>query len=176
MYFVGLSRKNTYFEIFWGSWVEKGESWSTKALLREVQRHPFKNLITHIDFWELSDTENQTFRVPLEVTGESPGVKNGGVLQMVVRDIPVVCMPSDIPKLIKVDSSMLEIGDSYRIKDIKLPEKVTLGTQENYAVISVVGRAKEEIEESVMEESEGESEQEEVKEEAIPQEEKKDGD
>ena len=72
---------------------------------------------------------------------------------MVVRDIPVTCLPSDIPSLIEVDSSKLDIGDSIRIKDLILPEKVSYGSDENYAVISIVGRVKEEVEESVSEES-----------------------
>tara|TARA_B100000676_G_C18011785_1_gene807132 strand:- start:842 stop:1540 length:699 start_codon:yes stop_codon:yes gene_type:complete len=131
----------------------KGESWSAKVLLREVQKHPYKHLITHLDFWEISDSEKQTFRVPVKVIGESPGVKSGGVLQMVVRDIPVTCLPSDIPTLIEVDSSKLNIGDSIRIQDLILPEKVSHSSDENYAVISIVGRVKEEVEESVSEES-----------------------
>jgi len=138
---------------------EKGESFSTQVLLREVQKHPYKHTITHLDFWELSSSEQKIFRVPIEVKGESPGVKSGGVLQMVVRDIPVVCLPSDIPTKIEVDSSNLEIGDSIRIQEVNLPEKVSHSTEENYAVISIVGRVKEE-EEEVVTEPETESEEE----------------
>ena len=95
--------------------------------------------------------------------GESPGVKNGGVLQMVVREIPVSCLPSDIPSFIEVNSSALEIGDSLRIQEVELPAKVSLSTDENYAVISIVGRAKEEEEIAATEEAEegeGESDRE----------------
>ncbi len=152
---------------------EKGESWSTKVMLREVQRHPYKQLITHLDFWELAENEKQIFRVPIKVTGESPGVKNGGVLQMVVRDIPVLCLPSDIPSIIEVDSSELEIGDSIRIQDVKLPEKSTHSTEENYAVISIVGRVKEEIEDTVVIDAEEESSDDENKEEVSSEEENK---
>ena len=76
---------------------------------------------------------------------------------MVVRDIPVYCLPADIPSLIELDSSKLEIGDSIRIQDIELPAKVSHSTEENYAVISIVGRSKEEEEEI----SEGEEDAEE---------------
>ena len=78
---------------------------------------------------------------------------------MVVRDIPVFCLPTDIPSFIELDISKMELGDSIRIQDIELPEKVSHSTEENYAVISIVGRAKEEEEEEeVVEEeiSEGE--------------------
>ena len=142
-----------------------GESWTAQVLLREIQKHPYKHKITHLDFWELPEAKPQTFRIPVHVIGESPGVKNGGVLHMVVREIPVSCLPSDIPSFIEVNSSALEIGDSLRIQEVELPAKVSLSTDENYAVISIVGRAKEEEEEEIVaveegEEGEGESERE----------------
>ena len=139
-----------------------GESWTAQVLLREIQKHPYKHKITHLDFWELPEAKPQTFRIPVHVIGESPGVKNGGVLQMVVREIPVSCLPSDIPSFIEVNSSALEIGDSLRIQEVELPAKVSLSTDENYAVISIVGRAKEEEEEivAIEEGEEGESERE----------------
>ena len=139
-----------------------GESWTAQVLLREIQKHPYKHKITHLDFWELPEAKPQTFRIPVHVIGESPGVKNGGVLQMVVREIPVSCLPSDIPSFIEVNSSALEIGDSLRIQEVELPAKVSHSTDENYAVISIVGRAKEEEEEivAVEEGEEGEGERE----------------
>ena len=123
-----------------------GESWTAQVILREIQKHPYQHQITHIDFWELPETKPQIVRIPIHVIGESPGVKGGGVLQMVVREIPVSCLPADIPSFVEVDSSSLELGDSIRIQDVKLPENVTVGTDENFAVISIVGRAKEEEE------------------------------
>ena len=132
-----------------------GESWTAQVLLREIQKHPYQHQITHIDFWELPEAKPQIVRIPIHVIGESPGVIGGGVLQMVVREIPVSCLPADIPSFVEVDSSSLELGDSIRIQDVKLPEKVTVGTDENFAVISIVGRAKEE-EEEIVEVAEGE--------------------
>ena len=123
-----------------------GESWTAQVMLREIQKHPYQHQITHIDFWELPEAKPQIVRIPIHVIGESPGVIGGGVLQMVVREMPVSCLPADIPSFVEVDSSSLELGDSIRIQDVKLPEKVTVGTDENFAVISIVGRAKEEEE------------------------------
>ena len=123
-----------------------GESWTAQVMLREIQKHPYQHQITHIDFWELPEAKPQIVRIPIHVIGESPGVKGGGVLQMVVREMPVSCLPADIPSFVEVDSSRLELGDSIRIQDVKLPENVTVGTDENFAVISIVGRAKEEEE------------------------------
>ena len=66
---------------------------------------------------------------------------------MVVREIPVSCLPADIPSKLIVDVSQLEVGDSIKIQEVELPEKVSLSTEENYAIISIVGRAPEEEEE-----------------------------
>ena len=141
-----------------------GDNWTTQVVLREVQKHPYKHLLKHIDFWELPATKEQLVRIPIEITGESPGVKAGGVLQMVVRDIPVYCLPADIPAFIEIDSSKLEIGDSIRNLEIELPAKVSHSTEENYAVLSIVGRTKEEeetVEGEEAEETAADSEEEE---------------
>ena len=142
------------------------ENWTARVLLREVQKHPYKHKLIHLDFWELPETKQQVVRIPLDVTGESPGVKSGGVLQMVVREIPISCLPADIPSNLVVDVSNLEIGDSIKIQEVELPEKVSLSIDENYAVISIVGRApeEEEVEEIEEEGVEGDEEKEEVKE------------
>ena len=145
-----------------------GESWTAQVILREVQKHPYKHVLTHLDFWELPASKEQIVRVPLEVVGESPGVKSGGVLQMVVWDIPVSCLPADIPAFIEVDASELEVGDSVRILDIQLPEKVSHSTEENYAVITIVGRVKEE--EIVPEEEQVEREGEDIVEDSAEEE------
>ena len=141
-----------------------GDNWTAQVVLREVQKHPYKHLLKHLDFWELPATKEQLVRIPIEITGESPGVKAGGVLQMVVRDIPVYCLPTDIPACIELDSSKLEIGDSIRIQEIELPAKVSHSTEENYAVLSIVGRTKEEeetVEGEEAEETAADSEEEE---------------
>ena len=140
------------------------ENWTARVLLREVQKHPYKHKLIHLDFWELPETKKQVVRVPLDITGESPGVKSGGVLQMVVREIPVSCLPADIPSNLVVDVSNLEIGDSIKIQEVDLPEKVSLSSDENYAIISIVGRApeEEEVEEIEEEGVERDEEKEEV--------------
>ena len=66
---------------------------------------------------------------------------------MVVREIPISCLPADIPSKLVVDVSQLEVGDSIKIQEVELPEKVYHSTEENYAIISIVGRAPEEEEE-----------------------------
>ena len=151
------------------------ENWTARVLLREIQKHPYKHKLIHLDFWELPETKSQVVRVPFDVTGESPGVKSGGVLQMVVREIPVSCLPADIPSSLVVDVSNLEIGDSIKIQDVELPEKVSLNSDENYAIISIVGRAPEEEEIEEIEDEVG-VERDEEKEEVAEKETESEGD
>ena len=83
---------------------------------------------------------------------------------MVVREIPVSCLPVDIPSKVVLDVSQLEVGDSIKIQEVELPEKVSHSTEENFAIISIVGRApeeEEEVEEIEEEGAEGDEEKEE---------------
>ena len=76
------------------------------------------------------------------MVGESPGVKEGGVLQRVVREIPVLCPVDRIPQNIEVDVSSLNMGQTLKVSDISIPDYLSLQSQENFPVISVVGRVK----------------------------------
>jgi large subunit ribosomal protein L25 len=96
------------------------------SLIQEVQHHPVRGNILHIDFHAVSMTETITSEVPLEATGEPVGVKtHGGLLQQQLRALEIECLPQDLPDLIHVDVSALEIGDSIHVKDIALPNGVT---------------------------------------------------
>ncbi|MGH8045945.1 MAG: 50S ribosomal protein L25 [Chthoniobacterales bacterium] len=96
------------------------------SLIQEVQHHPVRGDILHIDFHAVSMNETITSEVPVEPTGESIGVKtNGGLLQQQLRTLEIECLPQNLPDFITVDVSALNIGDSIHVKDIVLPEGVT---------------------------------------------------
>jgi large subunit ribosomal protein L25 len=99
------------------------------AVLKDVQRHPFKNQIMHIDFQRVLEDEKIKMRVPLHFKGgaESKGVKEqGGVLSHVRNDVEVVSLPKDLPEFVEVDVSGLEINQVVRLSDLKLPAGVGL--------------------------------------------------
>ena len=99
------------------------------AVLKDVQRHPFKNRIMHIDFQRVLEDEKIRMQVPLHFKGgaESKGVKDqGGVLSHVRNDVEVVCLPKDLPEFVEVDVSGLEINQVVRLSDLKLPAGVGL--------------------------------------------------
>jgi large subunit ribosomal protein L25 len=109
-----------------------------KVLVREVQRHPYRDHILHVDFFHVSMQEKITLEVPVVLSGNPLGVRlHGGILDHAMRQIQVLCLPSDIPEKIEIDVSALEIGDAVRISDVALPNVQVLGDTEA-VVVSVV--------------------------------------
>ncbi|MCX5685944.1 MAG: 50S ribosomal protein L25 [Candidatus Omnitrophica bacterium] len=95
------------------------------VLIKEIQREPVKDTILHVDFNEISLTETLKVNVPLASRGEPVGVKvDEGVLEHVIRELQVECLPTAIPEKIEVDVSNLKIGDAIHVKDVKVPEGV----------------------------------------------------
>jgi large subunit ribosomal protein L25 len=99
------------------------------AVLKDEQRHPYKNQIVHIDFQRVLEDEKIKMQVPLHFKGgaESKGVKEqGGVLSHVRNDVEVVCLPKDLPEFVEVDVSGLEINQVVKLSGLKLPAGVEL--------------------------------------------------
>ena len=95
------------------------------VLIKEIQREPIKDGILHVDFSEISLTDVLKVNVPLVSHGEPVGVKvDGGILEHVMRELQIECLPTDIPEKIEVDVAELKIGDSIFVKNIKVPEGV----------------------------------------------------
>ncbi|WCM94438.1 50S ribosomal protein L25/general stress protein Ctc [Acidovorax sp. NCPPB 2350] len=117
---------------------------TSKVLLRDVQYHPFKQLVLHIDFQRVDEKTKLHMKVPLHFAGaeESPAVKiDKCMVNPVANELDVTCMPSDLPEFINVDLSKLEKGRSLHLKDIKLPRGVSAvvrGSQQNPVLVSVV--------------------------------------
>ncbi|MBT9505493.1 50S ribosomal protein L25/general stress protein Ctc [Rhodoferax sp.] len=114
-----------------------------KVLLRDVQMHPFKQLILHIDFQRVDANTKLHMKVPLHYSGDenSPAVKTEGcIANHVVTEIEVLCLPSDLPEFIAVDLSGLKKGASLHLADIALPKGVTAVThgKNNPVLVSVV--------------------------------------
>src|SRR5256712_672164 len=95
------------------------------ALVQEVQHHPLSGKVLHVDFHEVAENEQVTVKVPVETVGEAEGVKTeGGVLEHVLFKIKVRALPRDLPEVINVDVSPLEIGQSIHLNEIPLPAGV----------------------------------------------------
>ncbi|MBU1061205.1 MAG: 50S ribosomal protein L25 [Candidatus Omnitrophica bacterium] len=97
------------------------------VIVKEIQREPVKDYILHVDFQEISLTETLKVKVPIASKGEAIGVKQDeGVLQHVLWEAEIECLPTNIPEKIEVDISNLKIGESIHVKDIQPPEGVKI--------------------------------------------------
>ena len=109
-----------------------------KALIREIQRDPVGGHILHLDLQHISLTERITVEVPIVLTGIPTGVKDGGgILEHLLRDVEVECLPTDIPSRLEIDVSALNIGDSLHVSDLKA-DKVTILTEGERPIAAVV--------------------------------------
>jgi len=98
-----------------------------QAILRDVQRHPWKNQIVHVDFQRVFEDEKIRLPVPLHFIGEaaSPGVKTeGGMMSHLKNEVVVECLPKDLPEFLTVDTSALHVNQSLHLSDIAFPEGV----------------------------------------------------
>jgi large subunit ribosomal protein L25 len=108
------------------------------ALVQEVQHHALSGAVLHLDLHEVSETEKVTIMVPVETTGEAAGVKNGGgVLEHVLFKIRVRALPKDLPEVVTVDVTSLEIGQSIHLGDIPVPAGVEILGDKKVSVIAV---------------------------------------
>jgi len=108
------------------------------ALLREKQVHPVTGLVLHADFYEVDLTERLVVSVPLHFVGKAAGVVTGGVLQPILREIEVECLPTEIPEFIEVDVSPLGIHEAVHVSAITLPAGVTPVGDPTRTVVTVV--------------------------------------
>ena len=130
--------------------VDGSESTNRLALIQEVQHHPLKRELLHVDFHAVSATEKITSEVPIEAFGEALGVRTfGGLLEYSLRTLEVECFPQDLPDIVRIDVSNLNIGESLHVRDIPLPTGVEAITDGDLTVVSVVAsRVGEEVTET----------------------------
>jgi large subunit ribosomal protein L25 len=135
------------------------------VLVKEIQYHPVTDEIIHIDFQKVKEDEKISLEVAIRSTGESQGVKLGGLLVQMLNSVTIKCKPAEIPEFLEIDVTAMEMNTNLFVKDITLPEDVEMITAEDIAVVSVQ-EPKEEKEEVVeaaeMDEAESSSEQEEA--------------
>jgi large subunit ribosomal protein L25 len=117
---------------------------TVKALIRDVQRHPFRPGIIHVDFYEIHEGETITLDIPIHLVGIPDGVRNGGgVLDQVVREIEIEVLPRHIPEYVELDVSALGIGQSLHVSDLRIENAVVLAEPERTVCTVVAPRVEE---------------------------------
>lgn len=142
------------------------------VMIKEIQRHPFKSRLLHIDFVKVSRDEKVTTKVPIAITGEdvAAGLKAGGTLQHNLWEVEVECLPADMPDHVFADVSQLEIGDHLTVADLKGASGVTILTDTEDTILTILAPRIIEVEE--VEVAEVLEEEAAAKEEVAPEEEK----
>lgn len=118
-----------------------------QVLLRDIQWHPYKQQVLHIDFQRVAADQPVVMKVPLHFTNQeiSPAVKlSAAIVSHVVTEITIKCLPGQLPSFIEVDLSALEVGKTVHVNDIAFPEGVRPARPENKAIVTCVAPAVEE--------------------------------
>lgn len=113
--------------------------WSGKALLKEIQSHPWKGNLHHLSFFSVGTHATVDVDIPVHVVGEAAGVKNnGGSLDLQINELRVRCAPDRIPDVINVDVTELGIGDALHVRELALPEGVSALIEADQIVVTVL--------------------------------------
>jgi large subunit ribosomal protein L25 len=119
---VKAKKKNIFIKL-----LIEGENHQEKlSLMKELQIEPVSRRFYHADFFEIRMDRKLTLEIPIRFIGAPIGVQNGGELQHLKRELKVSCLPSDLPDFIDLDVSGLDIGNSVKVQDIKVPEGITV--------------------------------------------------
>ena len=117
----------------------------SRALIREIQRHPLRPDIIHVDFYEIKADEKITLKVPVHLVGTADGVRNaGGVLDQVMKEVEIEVLPEHIPDRVELDVTALKIGDSLHVSGLSIPNAVIL-TGADLTIATVVPPRAEEV-------------------------------
>jgi len=117
------------------------------AMLKELQRNPVSHEMLHVDFYEFDPKRKIRVHVPVETKGKAAGVEMGGMLQVIRRELEVLCLPGEIPEVIEIDVTELEIGGSIHVQDIPVEGDVEIPSDVNFTVVTCLGKKAEEAEE-----------------------------
>jgi large subunit ribosomal protein L25 len=123
----------------------EGQERQDKVLIKELQYDSLRGELIHADFQQVSLTEKITTTVPVELEGEPVGVKQGGILQQQMRELEISCLPADIPEVITMDISGLEMGDTVHVADLPVPAGVKVLNDPEEVVATVVAPAIERV-------------------------------
>ncbi len=148
-----ILKKGSFGQLILNLVIRNGKEMTKPAMIKELQTHPVSGNLIHIDFYEIDMKRKIKVMVPVVTTGHAAGIEEGGLLNIVRRELEIFCLPTDIPEAIEIDISELGIGDSIHIEEVPLGENVEVAADVNYTVVTVLSPKVEE-EEPVEEEEE----------------------
>jgi large subunit ribosomal protein L25 len=133
-----LLKKINYAQSLLNLVVESEPPINKTVMIKEVQIEPLSQNLRHVDLYEVNMKRQLTVTVPVVITGIAKGVEDGGVLQVIRRELDVNCLPDAIPENITIDVTNLEIGDSIHVNELKLDGAGEIPHDVNFTIVTVV--------------------------------------
>ena len=152
--FDQVLKKSTVGQLLLNLVIQDGETYKKSAMVKELQTHPVSRDFLHVDFYEIAMDRKVRVKIPIVTTGKAKGVELGGVLQIIRREIEVLCLPFEVPESIEIDIEDLDIGDSVHVGDISPEGEIEFLEDENFTVVTLLSPKIEEEEEPIEEEEE----------------------
>ena len=131
-------KKASSSQIIFNMAVQNAQTGTRTAMIKDLQIHPMSRKFLHVDFYEISKDRKITVNVPVVVKGRAKGIEDGGMLQIIEREIEVLCLPFEVPESIQIDITDLGIGDSIHVKDLKVDENVEIPADTNYTILTIL--------------------------------------
>lgn len=113
-------------------------SWKGQALIREVQKHPWRPDIYHVSFFAVAGQDSVEVVVPIHLEGEAEGVREGGLLEQIITELTIQCPPDQIPEVISIDVTEMPVGTTLHIGELKLPQGVTASDDPERTVLTII--------------------------------------
>jgi large subunit ribosomal protein L25 len=157
--FEAITRNQSTANVLLNLSIKNGKTTKQTVMIKELQVHPVSLDYLHLDFYEVAMDQKIRVDVPVVTVGQSVGVELGGIVQIVRREIEVLCLPMNIPESFEVDITNLDIGDSLHVSDLPLGDGVEIVPDANLTVVTVVSPKMELEPEEEVEEGEEEAEE-----------------
>ncbi|MBT3176099.1 MAG: 50S ribosomal protein L25/general stress protein Ctc [Desulfobacula sp.] len=135
--FIKIIREHGSMGLFFNLNIDGDSGKKKSVMLKDIQMDTFSLNYLHIDLHEIDMDTEVTMSVLVETIGESIGVKEGGLLQIIRRELDVVCKPTDAPETIQIDISDLDVGDAVHVEDIDLGENIEIPHDVNFTIITI---------------------------------------
>lgn len=142
-------QKGTSSQVLFSLVIQNDKTNKKAVMIKELQIHPVSRNFLHVDFYEIDMNRKINVKVPVTIKGKAKGLEFGGTLQILRRELEVLCMPLKIPESIEVDITDLDIGDSVHVDEIPLEGDIEIPFDVNFTVVTMLSpKFEEELEEA----------------------------
>jgi large subunit ribosomal protein L25 len=157
--FDQLLKKHNIYQAVLKLSIENGKATEKTVMVKELQVHPVTRNFLHVDFYEIDMARKIRVNVPVVTTGTAIGVERGGILQIIRRELEVLCLPGQIPETFEIDISDLDVGDAVHVEEIPLSGDIEIPHDVDFTVVTVTSPKLEVAEEEEEEEEEAAEEE-----------------